>query len=63
MNQNTAGTLSLRSARSGTKFEINLSLSTDILKAPAHVFVSSESLNISFRSLHNYHLSIKKERL
>ena len=28
-NQNNAGTLSLRSARSGTKFEVNLSLSTD----------------------------------
>ena len=37
--QNIAGTLSLRSARSGTKFEVNLSLSTDGLKAPANVFV------------------------
>ena len=45
--QNNAGTLSLRSARSGTKFATSRSLSTD---GRTYVFVSFESLNISFGS-------------
>ena len=47
--QNNVGTLSLRSARSGTKFEASLSLSTDGRPSTYLAFVCFESLNISFR--------------
>ena len=49
-NQNIAGTLSLRSARSGTKSATSRSLSTDGPPSTCYVQLSGDSLNSSLTS-------------